>query len=188
MIENQTLQKSATILKESFTFILINHCYENFAFELSFYCLSLFFTGCLSGNFIFSGKFSQPIPPKHHLAKASREDKNGWIYLHLEGSPSDIGYQHGYLAAGEIDTSIQAVAYTLLHTKPVKDWSFYRQCCAKAFYGTNWTREYKDEINGIVEGLTCQKQTRMIVLILTAFNAMEELRLFIMCHRCKTQP
>src|SRR5436305_9622059 len=49
------------------------------------------------------------------LAKASREDKNGWIYLHLEGSPADIGYQHGYLAANEIDTSIQAVAYTLTH-------------------------------------------------------------------------
>ena len=39
------------------------------------------------------------------LAKASRENKNGWIYVHLEGSPHDIGYQHGYLLANEIDTS-----------------------------------------------------------------------------------
>ena len=42
------------------------------------------------------------------LSKASRENKNGWIYVHLEGSPSDIGYQHGYLLADDIDTSIQA--------------------------------------------------------------------------------
>src|SRR5678810_418446 len=31
------------------------------------------------------------------LAKASREDKNGWIYVHLEGSPHDVGYQQGFL-------------------------------------------------------------------------------------------
>src|SRR5690349_9935213 len=31
------------------------------------------------------------------LAKASRQDTNGWIYVHLEGSPSTIGYQHGSL-------------------------------------------------------------------------------------------
>jgi hypothetical protein len=33
---------------------------------------------------------------KNRLAKALRENKNGWIYVHLEGSPSDVGYQHGY--------------------------------------------------------------------------------------------
>src|ERR1700760_1212674 len=60
------------------------------------------------------------------LAKASREDKNGWIYLHLEGSPSDIGYQNGYLAANEIDTSIQAIAYLFAH-ETKEDWNFYRR-------------------------------------------------------------
>src|SRR5436305_5047112 len=63
---------------------------------------------------------------KDVLAKASREDKNGWIYVHLEGSPSNIGYQHGYLLANDIDTSIQAVSYYLTH-ETKRDWSFYRQ-------------------------------------------------------------
>jgi len=26
-----------------------------------------------------------------------RPDQNGWIFVHLEGSPSEIGFQHGYL-------------------------------------------------------------------------------------------
>src|SRR5215813_4536622 len=59
------------------------------------------------------------------LARASRENKNGWIYVHLEGSPSDIGYQHGYLLADNIDTSIRAVAYLLEHDTHRK-WDFYR--------------------------------------------------------------
>ena len=63
----------------------------------------------------------------NRLAKASKENKNGWIYVHLEGSPTVIGYQHGYLLANEIDTTIQAVSYLLQH-ETKKDWAFYRAC------------------------------------------------------------
>ena len=106
------------------------------------------------------------------LAKASRADENGWIYLHLEGSPTDIGYQHGYLAANEIDTSLHAVAYTLAH-ETKKDWNFYRRA-ARSFLWDKLDREYKDEINGMVEGLRA-KNKNYDSLDLTAYNAMEEL-------------
>src|SRR5580704_3565902 len=33
------------------------------------------------------------------LAKAYRFERGGWIYVHLEGAPHDIGYQHGFLLA-----------------------------------------------------------------------------------------
>jgi hypothetical protein len=36
------------------------------------------------------------------MANATRTEKNGWIVLHLEGSPEVIGYQHGFLLADEI--------------------------------------------------------------------------------------
>jgi membrane protein implicated in regulation of membrane protease activity len=36
------------------------------------------------------------------LAKSLRFERGGWIYVHLEGSPQEIGYQHGYLLAPEI--------------------------------------------------------------------------------------
>ena len=115
---------------------------------------------------------STPAKKEDRLAKASRENKNGWIYVHLEGSPSDIGYQHGYLLANEIDTAIQAVSYLLEH-ETKKDWKFYRQA-AQNFLWNKLEPEYKEEINGIVEGLQAQKKN-YDSLDITAFNAMEEL-------------
>ena len=109
---------------------------------------------------------------KDRLAESSREDKNGWIYVHLEGSPADIGYQHGYLLANDIDTSIQAVAYLFQHDTH-RDWEFYRNA-AKNFLWPRLEREYKDEINGIVEGLN-DKKKNYDSLDITAYNALEEL-------------
>src|SRR6516162_6995239 len=99
---------------------------------------------------------SKTTDKKDVLAKASRENKNGCIYVHLEGSPSDIGYQHGYLLANDIDTSIQAVSYLLQHDTR-HDWEFYRTA-ARNLLWPKLEQEYKDEINGIVEGLHAQKK------------------------------
>ncbi len=106
------------------------------------------------------------------LEKASRENKNGWIYVHLEGSPATIGYQHGFLLANDIDTSVQAVKHLLTH-ETKKDWNFYRSA-AKNFLWNKLDREYKDEINGIVEGLQA-KHLNYDSLDITAYNALEEL-------------
>lgn len=106
------------------------------------------------------------------ITKASKSSINGWIYVHLEGSPSDIGYQHGYLLANEIDTSIQSVSYLLQH-ETKKDWAFYR-ACAKDFLWNKIDPEYKDEINGMIKGLHAQG-LKYDSLDITAYNAMEEL-------------
>jgi len=106
------------------------------------------------------------------LAKASREDKNGWIYVHLEGSPHDVGYQHGYLLAKEIDTNIQTIAY-FLQNATHRDWQFYRNC-ASGFLWNKLDREYKDEIDGIADGLQA-KNLKYDSLDITALNALEEL-------------
>src|SRR5258708_7544507 len=90
----------------------------------------------------------QKIP---RVGNASRENKNGWIYLHLEGSPKDIGFQHGYLLAKEIDDLIKAMKLVLPHESG-KDWAFYKAFAKKAF----WDKvdpEYQDEMTGITEGL-----------------------------------
>ena len=34
--------------------------------------------------------------------------KHGWTYVHLEGQPADIGFQHGYLLASEIDDMLRS--------------------------------------------------------------------------------
>ena len=116
-----------------------------------------------------------PDKKDSRLGKASRENKNGWVYVHMEGAPGDIGYQHGYLLSNEIDTTLRMFQYTLEH-ETHKNWDFYRSC-AKDFLWNKLDREYKDEINGIVEGLQANKK-KYDSLDITAMNAMEELAFY----------
>src|SRR3984957_7297023 len=99
-----------------------------------------------------SAIFSQQPDPR--LAKASRLDKNGWIYIHLEGSPRDIGYQHGYLLAAEIEDLIKAFQLSLPHLSG-KDWAFYRNA-AKTMFWNKIDKEYQEEITWITEGLAAK--------------------------------
>jgi hypothetical protein len=106
------------------------------------------------------------------LGNSSRENKNGWIYVHLQGAPEYIGYQHGYLLAAEIDTTIRMMQYFLQH-ETGKDWNFYR-AASKSFLWDKLEPEYKSEINGIVDGLKASHIT-YDSLDITALNAVEEL-------------
>ncbi len=94
--------------------------------------------------------FCQQQNPR--LSNAFRTDKNGWIYVHLEGTPSDIGYQHGYLLANEIDDLIKGMKVSLPHQSG-KDWAFYRDAVVKMDFWGKIDKEYQDEITGITEGM-----------------------------------
>lgn len=107
------------------------------------------------------------------LANASRFDKNGWIYVHLEGSPRDIGYQHGYLLAGEIDDLIKGFKVTLPHLSG-KDWAFYRAAVGKLGFWDKIDKEYQEEITGITEGMK-DKGKHYDVTDLVVLNANIEL-------------
>jgi hypothetical protein len=85
------------------------------------------------------------------LAKASREDRAGWIYVHLEGKPEDIGFQHGWLLADEIDDALHMMQYFLKNSTG-KDWDFYRAAVKKMFWD-KIDKEYQEELGGIVAGL-----------------------------------
>jgi Phospholipase B len=88
------------------------------------------------------------------LAKAFRTERNGWVYIHLEGSPEEIGYQHGYLLAREIDESLRVFKKYLPHTTK-RDWQFYRDSAHELF----WKKigdEYQKEIEGIARGASAR--------------------------------
>jgi hypothetical protein len=97
---------------------------------------------------VWFSAFSQQDP---RLAKASREDRAGWIYVHLEGSPGEIGFQHGWLLANEIDDALSMMKYFLKNSTG-KDWDFYRDAVKKMFWN-KIDKEYQEELAGIVEGL-----------------------------------
>ena len=89
----------------------------------------------------------QDARPKGAVREAPR---NGWLQVRLEGPPADIGFQHGYLLADEIEDNHRAIQLYLTHDS--KSWGFFREAAEKAF----WPRieqEYREELDGIVAGL-----------------------------------
>jgi hypothetical protein len=103
------------------------------------------------------------------LGKSFRKpQKNGWIYVHLQGPPRQIGFQHGYWLAKEIQTALKAIAYEMKHDTE-KDWSFYREA-AKQFYWPKVDAEYREEMQGIADGLAA-RGIRLDVWDITALNA-----------------
>ena len=44
-----------------------------------------------------------------------RPAKNGWTYVHLQGTPRQVGYQNGYLLAPEIDDTLKMFQLELTH-------------------------------------------------------------------------
>jgi hypothetical protein len=111
------------------------------------------------------------------LAKATRHEENGWIYVHLEGAPEVIGYQHGYLLANEI-LDLRGALTTLLEHDTKKNWDFYRTESIKLFWSKT-PEEYQKEIDGIVSGVNARLGANKIDRPdLVAMNAMEELAFY----------
>lgn len=77
--------------------------------------------------------------------------RNGWTYVHLEGSHDRIGYQHGYLLADEIEDMLRVLA-PALQIETERDWQFYRSAAEKVFW-PNMDADLQAEIDGIVRGL-----------------------------------
>lgn len=106
------------------------------------------------------------------LAKAYRFDKGGWIYVHLEGSPHDIGYQHGWLLAREISDAFVALRLEMTH-ETGKDWEFFRRA-ARTMLWPKIDPEYQAELQGIADGLAARKG-RLDIYDIVAMNAFSEL-------------
>ncbi len=106
------------------------------------------------------------------LAHSYRTEKNGWIYVHLQGNPNQIGYQDGYLLAPEIDDAIRTVSFYIGRTTH-KDWNFYREA-AERMYWPRLNDEYRQEIEGIAEGLRARGK-KYDAIDITALNGWMEL-------------
>ncbi len=89
------------------------------------------------------------------LKNSYREEKNGWIFVHLEGTPNQIGFQHGYLLAPEIDDCLKMFAYYFEKGSTQKDWKFFREAAERIFW-PKLEKEYQEEIQGIAEGLAAR--------------------------------
>jgi Phospholipase B len=100
-----------------------------------------------------------------------RAPANGWTYVHLEGAPEEIGYQHGYLLAPEIQDLHKVLVLELTHDNG-KDWNFFREA-AKTVLWPHVEQEYREEMQGIADGLAA-KNVKLDLWDVVAMNAAME--------------
>ena len=85
------------------------------------------------------------------LAGSFREDRGGWVTVHLQGAPRDIGFQHGWHLAPEIDDVLKTLSFYFEKTTNRK-WAFFREAAERMFW-PKLDPEYKAEIEGLAEGV-----------------------------------
>ncbi len=91
------------------------------------------------------------------MAGAYKFNEGGWTYVHLHGSPEQVGFQHGYLLAREIEDNVRVYQVEVPHNIQ-RDWSFFREAAEKVLW-PNVEPEYQQELRGIVEGLQAHGST-----------------------------
>jgi hypothetical protein len=104
------------------------------------------------------------------------ETRNGWIPVRLAGSPEQIGYQHGFLLAKEIEDALAVTKLTLEHDTK-RDWQFFRKTAQEIL----WPKipdEYQREIRAMSEGLK-RAGVNADHLDLTVLNANIELGYYV---------
>ncbi len=106
---------------------------------------------------------------KDELLKGSyRTEKEGWIYIHIEGDPYQLGYQRGYLVAKETEKALEVMKFYLKNATE-KNWDWYRSA-AKNQWDRIMPKEYKEEFEGMADGLEAAGVKGIDYLDLWAWN------------------
>ncbi len=104
-----------------------------------------------SANLFAQGHSGLTQQQKAWLAKGYTFNKAGWIYLHIEGSPEEMGFQHGYLLAPEIKESLRVLRKRWDYLSGM-DWAYFVRTAGRILTPKVYP-ENLAEIDGIVEGM-----------------------------------
>jgi hypothetical protein len=117
--------------------------------KLIFTLLLIVFTG----SALLMGQTTRNLSEEQSnwLKKGNRHEKNGWIYLHIEGSPGERGFQHGYLLAKEIREALRQMN-AVWHYQTALDWQWLVDRSARMF-NSRIDTENMEEMQGIVDGM-----------------------------------
>jgi hypothetical protein len=112
------------------------------------------------------------VAPATHPANTSgagyRFDRGGWMFVHLEGTPAEIGFQHGQLLSAEIADLLNVMRVETRHDTR-RDWNFYRETGRKMLW-PHIDAEYQQELEGIAKGAQ-SKGAKLDVWDIVALNA-----------------
>ena len=118
-----------------------------------------------------------------------RPEVSGWTFVHLEGTPSEIGFQHGYLLAPEIRDSEKVTRLEITHDNN-KSWGFFRHAAQEMLW-PHIEKEYREELQGIADGLNAHG-VKLDVWDVVAMNASMEWGYYVKEydreHKIKTPP
>ena len=112
-----------------------------------------------------------PKPDARMKGAFRRPEKNGWTFVHLEGTPAEIGYQHGYLLSDRIEDATKVTILEQTHNTQY-DWKFYRDA-AKNMLWPRIEEEYREEMQGIADGLRA-RGSKLDLWDVVALNASME--------------
>jgi hypothetical protein len=116
---------------------------------------------------------SSGVAPDPRLGDATKFREGGWTYVHLAGTPEEIGFQHGYLLAREIEDNVHVYAVEAVN-EDKRPWEFFRQA-GKTVLWPKLDAEYQAELKGIAEGLEAQG-SKLDLWDVVALNGDLELR------------
>lgn len=111
------------------------------------FATSLGLSGC---GYVIDRFTKKPGGEITEYGKGYRFDRNGWVYVHIEGEPHERGVQHGYLVASELEEILRSVKY-LTYWNTGKKWEFFVDAAVRQF-AHRIDSEYLDEIKGIAAG------------------------------------
>jgi hypothetical protein len=99
-------------------------------------------------------------------------NEGGWTYVHLTGTPEQMGFQHGSLLTKQIEDNLQ-VFQVENKNKLQKDWAFFREA-GRTLLWPHIDPEYQAELMGIAAGLKANG-SKMDLWDVVAMNGQLEL-------------
>jgi len=109
-----------------------------------------------------------------------RSENNGWTFVHLQGTPHEIGFQNGYLLAPEIEDTLKVTILEQIHGSK-KDWQFFRDAAQNMMW-SHIEPEYREELQGISDGVNAhgvKPGMKIDLWDVVALNAAEEWEYYV---------
>ncbi|OGN65796.1 MAG: hypothetical protein A2888_00185 [Chlamydiae bacterium RIFCSPLOWO2_01_FULL_28_7] len=86
--------------------------------------------------------------------KGFKYEKDGWIFVHIEGEPFERGFQYGYLIAEEYIQTFKCYDEMMFQSLGI-DMQFVIENANK-LYGNKMPKEILEELKGIAQGITAK--------------------------------
>lgn len=111
--------------------------------------------------------------------------ENGWTLVHLAGTPSEVGFQHGFLLAEEI-LEVQKINALELKHDYGRDWEFFRTA-AREMMWPHIEEEYRQELRGLADGVKA-KGLALDVWDIVALNGAPEWSYYVKALDKRSKP